>query len=134
MTFLRVAAQVGGALLVLLAGALTAVATALLHHTWWGLAWGVLAAVIAVWALPTRWWGRFSFVAAWIAATLVVLSGRPEGDFLVADTLPGYLYLGTGLLLVLVAASGGTGRRTRARAARRQRPNVASGGAPSYTR
>ena len=114
------------ALLAAVAGALSSAATALVHHYWWGLAWGVVAGVLAVRALPARWWGRPLFVGAWLVVTYVVLAGRPEGDFLVADTVEGYLYLGSGLLLVLVAVTGRSGPRPQ--------QNVPSAGASSYTR
>lgn len=96
--------RAAGALLVLAVGAGTSVATALVHSQWWGLVWGIAAGAAMAWALPSAWWGRFAFVAGWLLLTVVVLLGRPEGDFLVADTAEGYLYLGSGLLLVLVAA------------------------------
>lgn len=111
----RVLVEAAGAVAVVVAGAATAVATALVHSLWWGLAWGLVAGVVAVWALPSAWWGRFSFVAGWIGLTLVVLLGRPEGDFLVANSWSGYLYLGAGLLLVLAAALAPRGRATPAR-------------------
>lgn len=114
----------GAALLLLVVGAATSVATALVHTEWWGLAWGIAAGAVAVWALPSAWWGRFPLVAGWLLSSAVVLLGRPEGDFLVADTGAGYLYLGSGLLLVLVAAL----------APRRTRHDVRRRGTPSYTR
>lgn len=108
---LPAAAAAPVALLVLLAGAVTALAAGLLHDSWWGLAWGWAAGIAAVLALPPSWWGRFAFVGGWLLLMVVLLRGRPEGDFIVPSTLEGYLYLASGLVLVLVAALSSAGAR-----------------------
>lgn len=109
------AARVGLVVLLALAGAATALAGVLLHARWWGLALAVVVTLYAACSLPGAWWARLPFVLGWVVLTMVVLSGRPEGDFLVASTLQGYLFLGTGAVLAFVAAMG----------LRRARPDVA---------
>ncbi|TKI60274.1 hypothetical protein FC770_15805 [Nocardioides jishulii] len=99
-------ARAGAALLLAAAGALTALAGVMLHGRWWGLALAAAVTVYAAWSLPAAWWARFPFVLGWVLLTLVVLTGRPEGDFLVASTLQGYLFLGIGAVLAFVAALG----------------------------
>ena len=98
----RVAAAVGLAL----AGAATALAGVLLHGRWWGPVLVVVVTLYAAWSLPGAWWARVPFVLGWVVLTLVVLTGRPEGDFLVASTTQGYLFLATGAVLTFVAALG----------------------------
>ncbi|QCC76660.1 DUF6113 family protein [Nocardioides daphniae] len=45
-------------------------------------------------------------MVGWVVLVMVALQGRPEGDFLVASTVQGYLFLGTGAVLAFLAALG----------------------------
>lgn len=98
--------RVTAALALLLVGAVTGLAGVLLHGRWWGLALVAVVTLAAAWLLPGRWWARVPFVLGWVLLVMVALRGRPEGDFLVASTLQGYLFLGTGAVLALLAALG----------------------------
>jgi uncharacterized protein DUF6113 len=72
----------------------------------WGLALAVAASAAAV--VLARSMGRaLGFVAAtgWAGGLLLLLAGRPEGDFLVASDWLGnaFLFLATGAVLVVAA-------------------------------
>ncbi len=94
------------AILVLVVALLSATAAVLVHGHAWGLVLGWLAGAAALWALPSTWWGRPVFAFGWILVLLRVLFPRPEGDFLVAGDLSGYLLLASGLVFTVVAALG----------------------------
>jgi hypothetical protein len=91
------------ALGLLAAGAATGVATVALHELGWGLAFAVVATVVAVLALPPGWWSRLAFVLGWDLMVGWLSFTRPEGDYLISQDLPGYAVLGLGLLLLVVA-------------------------------
>lgn len=99
-------------IVVVLVGAVSGVAATLLHGHWWGLALAWAAAGSVLWALPRRLWGRPAFVLGWVAALSGGLVPRAEGDFLIASTWQGYLFLVSVIVFVpcavhaLVSSSG----------------------------
>lgn len=104
----RVIAHAGALLL----GGLTALtATAVHRMTLLGLPVGLLLAVAA--SLLTAWHLRSgdvpratsTYCLGWVAVLAVALFGRPEGDFVVAGDLRGYLLMGTGFLLVALGVA-----------------------------
>lgn len=101
----------------LVGGGATAVASVLVHGTWWGLALALAATAATVVALPGGWWRRLSFAVGWSVMVAVLAPERPEGDYLVAANARGYVLLGAA---VAVLVSGMVGLR---------RPPAASSGA-----
>ena len=101
------------ALLVLLAGAASGLATALVHRDWYGLLLAVGVAVAVPLALPGAWWGRAAFGIGWVLAVLTTLVPPAGGGFLVVGDLLGYAMLGGSLALFgTCVATSRTGRRT----------------------
>jgi hypothetical protein len=94
-------ARLAAALAVLLLGAVTCVFATVLHPRWWGLALGVVATTATLVALPGGWWSRLPFAVGFVAVLALLTSSRPEGDYLVASNLNGYLLLGFGLVVLL---------------------------------
>jgi len=94
----RVLAAVG----LLLAGAVTGVATVALHDLGWGLALALAATAAAVVALPAGWWARLAFVAGWDLMIGWLAFPRPEGDYVISQDAQGYAVLGAGLVLIVV--------------------------------
>ena len=99
MTALRVLTAAG----LLAVGAVSGMAAVLVHARWWGVPLVVAAVVATLVALPGGWWSRVAFSAGWVVALGYALVPRPEGDFLLAATLRGYLLLGTSLVVVVWA-------------------------------
>ena len=91
------------ALALLVAGAVTGVATVALHELAWGLALGLAATLVTVLALPPGWWSRLAFVAGWDALVAWLTMPRTEGDYVISQDVPGYVVLGVGLVLLVVA-------------------------------
>jgi hypothetical protein len=96
---MRVLAAVG----LLVAGAVTGVATVALHQLWWGLALAAVATIVTVAALPAGWWSRLPFVVGWNLMVGWLSLSRPEGDYLIGQDPQGYAVLGIGLVLLVVA-------------------------------
>lgn len=98
-------------------GLVVALAAVAVHRSAFPL--GLLLAVVTTYAVP--WWlmrSRFprtsvSYVAGWLALFAVVVTGRPEGDFVIAQDLAGYTLMVAGLVLVLVGFVGVSGGRDR---------------------
>jgi hypothetical protein len=86
----------------LVAGAVTGVATVALHELWWGLALASLATVVAVVALPAGWWSRLAFVVGWDLMVGWLTFPRAEGDYLISQDVQGYAVLALGLVLLIV--------------------------------
>ena len=99
----------------LVVGVLVAVATVAVHRSAFPL--GLLLGVVTSYAVP--WWllrGRnprtaSSYALGWLAVFAVVVAGRPEGDFALAQDLRGLLLMAAGVGLVVVAVVGLTGGR-----------------------
>ena len=86
----------------LLAGAATGVATVAVHETWWGLAFGSLATVVGVAALPAGWWSRLAFVTGWVLTVGWLALPRAEGDYVISQDAQGYAVLALALVLLVV--------------------------------
>jgi hypothetical protein len=86
-------------------GVLVAVASVAVHRT--AVPLGLLLAVVTTFAvawLVASWTGprtAWSYSLGWLVAVAIVVAGRPEGDYALAQDLPGYLLLGTGVALVI---------------------------------
>jgi peptidoglycan/LPS O-acetylase OafA/YrhL len=78
---------------------------------------GLLLALAATFALPWRLLRSrvprtaTSYAVGWLAVLLLALVGRPEGDYVVASDLPGYVLVAAGLGLVAVGVLGVAGPR-----------------------
>lgn len=77
-----------------------------------GLLLGVATSLAVPWWLLRSRWPRTgaTYVAGWLAVLLLAVAGRPEGDYVVAADLEGYVLLGTGFALVamgIVSLAGG---------------------------
>ena len=93
--------RVAGAVVLLVAGAVTALATTAVHQLWWGLLLGAAATVAALVALGRGWLTRFPFGLGWTGFVVWVAPARPEGDYAISSDAPGYALL-TLALVVLV--------------------------------
>jgi len=99
-----------------LLGAVVALASVAVHREAFPI--GAFLAIGTTFAVA--WWllrsrhprTAATYVAGWLAVLAVVIAGRPEGDYALANDLAGYTLMGTGLLLVAVAlvALTGSGR------------------------
>lgn len=87
----------------LLAGAVTGVATVALHELWWGLALAVAAVLAAVVALPAGWWSRLAFVVGFDVTVGWLTAPRSEGDYLVSQDVQGYAVLALSVALLVGA-------------------------------
>ena len=89
------------ALGLLIAGVVVGGASVVVHDTWVGFVLATSATASCSWALPGGWVARLPFGVGWVAVLAYVLHPRPEGDYLVAADLRGYLLMGFGLALLL---------------------------------
>lgn len=99
----RGAARLALPLAALVVGLGSGIASTVLHNASWG--WFLLAAIaplVTTVALPAGW-SRVLFVGGWLAALVLGVLPRPEGDYLVAADPRGHALLGTGLFLLVVA-------------------------------
>jgi hypothetical protein len=87
----------------LVAGAVTGVATVALHELWWGLVLATAAVLAAVVALPAGWWTRLAFVVGFDLVVGWLTFPRAEGDYLVSQDLQGYAVLVLGVVLLVGA-------------------------------
>jgi hypothetical protein len=88
------------AVVLLLVGAATAVATVALHGWWWGFAFGAAATLLVAYALPAGWWTRLPYAVGWDAMVGWLTFPRPEGDYLLSADVQGYAVLALGLALL----------------------------------
>jgi Family of unknown function (DUF6113) len=99
----------------LLVGVLVAIGAVTVHRSAYPL--GLLLAVATTYAVP--WWllrsphprTASSYVLGWLAAFAVVVAGRPEGDYALAQDVRGYALMLAGLGLVVVGVVAFTGGR-----------------------
>ncbi|MCW2844678.1 MAG: hypothetical protein JWN22_2594 [Nocardioides sp.] len=90
------------AAVLLLAGAVTGLATVALHELWWGLLLALVATAATLTALPPGWWSRLAFALGWTGLVGWVVNPRPEGDYAISQDPPGYTLLGAALVVLLV--------------------------------
>ena len=107
-----------GALLLVAAGAATALGAVVLHPLWWGFLLAVAATVAALVALGGGWLTRLPFAVGFVAVVAWTAPQRDEGDYVISSDLAGYALLGFALL-VLVFAVGTLPRPRRVRPDRR---------------
>ncbi len=96
----------------LLLGAAVGLAAVVVHRAdVLGLPFGLVLAPVASlgvgWALRTSDMARLatSYTAGWVAVFGLLLSGRPEGDFVVAGDLSGYVLIGTAFVTVVLGVT-----------------------------
>ncbi|MEO5708808.1 MAG: DUF6113 family protein [Nocardioidaceae bacterium] len=96
-------------------GVLVSVAALAVHRSAFPL--GLLLAVVTSYAVP--WWllrgpvprSAASYSLGWLVVFAVAVTGRPEGDFVLAQDLRGLSLMVAGIGLVVVAVVGLTGGR-----------------------
>lgn len=101
MTLLRLL----GAAALLAVGAATGVAAVATHDLWWGLPLATAALLAGLVAVGRGWLTRIPLALGLAAGVGVATPTRPEGDFLIGETLRGYLLLGLACVAVLVAVA-----------------------------
>jgi Family of unknown function (DUF6113) len=90
----------------LLIGAVVGLASVIVHRT--QFPWGMLVVLATTFAVPWRLLRSerprttASYAAGWLVVVAVAVKGRPEGDYVLAGDVEGYLLLGAGLVLVVV--------------------------------
>ncbi len=84
-------------------GALLGTCAAVLTSWTPGLVLGVAAGAAALRALPRGVATRLALATGWAVAVLRLAVRRPEGDYVVAADVGGYVLLVTSLVLVLAA-------------------------------
>jgi hypothetical protein len=89
----------------LLAGAVTGVATVAVHELVWGFVLASAATAATVLALPPGWWTRLAFVLGWVTTVGWLTLPRAEGDYLISQDWQGYGVLGLGMVLLVVAVA-----------------------------
>lgn len=95
-------------LLVLLLGAAVAVGAVAVHRTAvrglpLGLLLALAATLVAAWGLrQARPRLAASYAAGWLVTFGFAVAGQPEGDFVIATDLNGYVLTGLAFLLVVV--------------------------------
>ena len=95
--------KVAGAAFLLVAGAVTALATTALHQLWWGLTLGAAATLVALVAVGPGWWTRLPFAVGWVGLLAWLVPTRAEGDFVISADVAGLTLLGLGLVVLLGA-------------------------------
>jgi hypothetical protein len=101
----------------LVLGSVVALAAVAVHRSAFPL--GLLLALATTFAVP--WWlmhstrprTAASYVVGWLVVLVVVLVGRPEGDYALAGDLRGYALMAAGFVLMLLGVLAVAGGRTR---------------------
>ncbi|CAN5483416.1 hypothetical protein BH11ACT8_BH11ACT8_16660 [soil metagenome] len=89
------------AVALLLLGAGVGVLSVAAHGLLVGLVLVVVATAATAYALPGGWSTRLPFTLGWLTVVYYASRPRPEGDYLVAADLHGYVLLGGGVALLL---------------------------------
>jgi hypothetical protein len=89
------------AVLLLVAGAATALATVALHTLGWGFLLGAVATLAALVAVGPGWWTRLAFGLGWVGFVAWVTPTRAEGDFAISADRAGYGLLAFALVVLI---------------------------------
>ena len=81
-------------------GAMSGIAAVAVHGRWWGLALAATAVLVTLVALGPGWSTRLPFAIGFVGVVVLLALNRPEGDFVLAADVEGYLVL----LIAMVAA------------------------------
>ncbi len=92
-----------GALGLLLVGVATALAAVVSHELWWSLPLTVAGLAAAYVAVGRGWLTRLPLAVGFTGTVGLALRTRPEGDYVVSSSGPGYLLLLLALLALVVA-------------------------------
>lgn len=104
-------ARVAGGLALAVLGVAVGVSSVAVHALAWGLPLGIATVAAVLVALPPGLAGRFAFAVGWVGVLVVAMVRRPEGDFLIASDVRGYLLLAQGLVVLAVGTAGLVPRR-----------------------
>jgi hypothetical protein len=89
------------AALLLVGGAVTALATVALHEFGWGFLLGAAATLAALVAVGAGWSTRLAFGVGWVGFIAWVTPTRAEGDFAISSDPAGYGLLVLALVVLL---------------------------------
>jgi hypothetical protein len=89
------------AVLLLVAGAATALATVALHTLGWGFLLGAAATLAALVAVGPGWWTRLAFGLGWVGFVAWLMPTRAEGDFAISSDLAGYGLIAFALVVLI---------------------------------
>ena len=78
------------AALLVVMGAVTALATVALHTSGWGFLLGAGATLAALVAISAGWWTRLAFGLGWVGFIAWVVPTRAEGDFAISSDPAGF--------------------------------------------
>lgn len=92
-----------GAVVLLLVGAVTAVAAVAVHMLWWGLPLAAVAVTAAMAAVGRGWLTRLPLALGFVSMVALLLPRRAEGDYVIASNLAGMLLLVLCFVILLVA-------------------------------
>lgn len=93
------------AVLLLVAGAATALAMVALHTIGWGFLLGGVATLAALVAVGPGWWTRLAFGLGWVGFVAWVTPSRAEGDYAISSDLAGYGLLGFTLVVLVYSVA-----------------------------
>lgn len=93
------------AVLCLVAGGITGVASVAVHNASWAWLLLAIAAPLAALVALRPGWLRVGFAAGWLLLLAIALQGRPEGDYAVQATVRGYLLLTCGLAVIVTTVT-----------------------------
>ena len=93
------------AALLLVAGAVTALATVALHTYWWGFLLGAVATLVALIAVGAGWSTRLAFGVGWVGFIAWVAPRRAEGDFAIGSDPAGYGLLALAVVVLVFSVA-----------------------------
>lgn len=88
-----------------LAGAVTGLASVAVHERGWWLLLAAAATGTALVALPPGWWSRLAFTLGWTGLVGWLVLPRPEGDYAIGSDPAGYGLIGLGLLILVAGVA-----------------------------
>ena len=91
--------------LALMAGLATGVLIVAVHQRWWSLALGMSVALLLLVCAPRGWWTRLPYGLGYAGAVGLLAVPRPEGDYLVAADLKGFVVLGTAVVVLVLSVA-----------------------------